>query len=318
MVFESDSRPFLPLVYQYVWRNYSFAAQRGWIFTLRNDQAIAFVACVTTFIAYSQSRAWRIERDILNRLTLPKVQLPTTNSHDTQISQGEAIHQLIRTLLRKREIDIYQFRQDSLWIGLMALINLAVFLAIGIILPWSLVRGHGPSLVRSAATSECKDIQIPLVKDWRALPAYGRSWGGSDASFRQCWLGLGAPNTKCSGIDGISTDRPRLDVSRVGVCPFQGDTCLSEMRPVILEQKGLIFSDYGLNAHSKLSINRRLTCAHLTTPKFTNVSSDCKETIIAFCDWELLERARGSNYNISSDWKRFGVVFNTCWDWRPL
>ena len=305
----------MPAVYQYVWRDYGLPAYRGWILTLKDNHAIVLVAFVTTFIAYSQSRAWKVERDIFNTLFSAKVQLPITDHHqETPTSQGEAISILIRTLLSQRNFEIHQFRRNSPWIGLIALLNLMAFVALGIVIPWSLAGGSSTStLVRSAATSEC------LSSDARPIPLMGHplervAWTtlvSADVTYRQCWLEFDFRNRSCHQLDGISTRRPDLIISRVDYCPFVGNTCLKEIRPITLEYTGLTLRDYGLHSksNSKVSINRRLTCAHLSTTKFIkkSLSTNCAKTLVSFCD------LRSSDPNILAiDIWSCGMLINAC------
>ena len=146
----------MPDVYQGVWRDYGLPANRGWVLTLKDNRAVALIAFITTFVAFSQSRAWEIEANIFCRLTSPKIQLTTSNNNkDVLMSQGSSIKMLVRTLSRRQTPDVHRFRHESPWLGLIALINIAIFITMGIILPWSISGGNNPnSLVRSA-TANC-------------------------------------------------------------------------------------------------------------------------------------------------------------------
>ena len=289
----------MPAVYQYLWRNYSLPAYRGWILTLKNSEAILFVAFITIFITYTQSRAWRLERDIFFQWTSPKIQLPTMSvSNELEMSQGTAINAFIKAFFGRKETDMHRLRLRSHWIGLVALINIATFVAIGVILPWSLVAGNQLSLVRSAITKECLDYPIYTLKELTGVNQHK-----ADLLYRHCWEGTNKVNIACRRSNGISTDRPTVSVSREVRCPFQETTCLQSPRPVVFEHKHLTFRDYGLNSrsNSEVYINHRLTCAHLTTRKFTNVSTAntfANNTIASFFDWSLLEPYERNQYTI--------------------
>ena len=303
----------MPAVYQYLWRDYSFPLYRGWILTLKNSEAVVFVAFITIFITYTQSRAWRLERDIFLRWTSPKIQLPTANVNRVlEMSQGTAINTFIKVLLGRKETDMDRLRLHTYWIGLVALINIAAFVAIGVILPWSLVNGYQPSLVRSAITEECVNYPIYTFE-----PSPGDRQHKADLFYRQCWEGTNKLNIACRGMNGMLTDRPTVGVSRDVRCPFQETTCLQSPRPVVFEYKDLTFRDYGLNSrsNSEVYINHRITCAHLTTSKFINVSSEtthANKTIASFFDWSLLDPPEQRQYAI--EMYSFNDLFSIDWE----
>ena len=177
-------------------------------------------------------------------------------------------------------------------------------------------------MVRSATATprECTRFMNSLSESIMISETWSNL--GADVTYKQCWAGLSQTKTRCHNMDGISTNRPTLYISQEVACPFQGDTCLEDVLPVLMEHKGLTFSDYGINSpsKSKVSKNHRLTCAHLAVPKFANVSSACR-SIVAFCDWSQLKQ-HGSNSDTaqSPQWRDYGTMFNTCSGaiWKPL
>jgi hypothetical protein len=75
------------LVYQYVWRDFSLPAYKGWVLTLTDPKARVFLAFVTTLVTYTQSRTWISVRYIINKTTRP-IQL---RDDDDPASQATAI-----------------------------------------------------------------------------------------------------------------------------------------------------------------------------------------------------------------------------------
>ena len=175
-------------------------------------------------------RAWRVERDIFNQIILPIVQLPIADGQRKVLtSQGEAIGFLVRTLLGKRKKNSHRFRTDYPWFGVVALLNLAVFVTLGTILPWSFAGGSNSNpLVRSAATSDC----LTYADGAKLQPNYQSTMKNAEVTHSQCWIGSDKSRASCSRLDGISTSRPNLHISRVDKCPFSSNACLDNMRPV--------------------------------------------------------------------------------------
>jgi len=82
-------------VHHYLWSDYSFPVHRRWMLTLTDAEAIAFIAFVTTLVAYTQGRVWNLELDIFNRWTISEVQLPVDEAKKLP-SQGESISMILK------------------------------------------------------------------------------------------------------------------------------------------------------------------------------------------------------------------------------
>jgi hypothetical protein len=85
-------------------------------------------------------------------------------------------------------------------------------------------------------------------------------------------------------MDGILAQRPKIEISREDICPFLGDVCKNNIRPVSFEYKHLSLRDFGVHSTSKVLLSRRLTCSPLETEKFLVIpsGSDCNNSKISF------------------------------------
>jgi hypothetical protein len=266
------------VVHHYLWREYGLPLRKGWILTLTDTEALALFSFVTTLVAYTQSRVWHIERNIFNQLTAPKIQLLVKDER-ASISQGAAIGVLIGVLTRRRSKQPETIGIINSWIGFIASLNVLGFVILGIILPWSLSGGVESPLVLARGTGECVRYEYsPRRASEDSLLA--------DRTFRQCWNNQTRLSNLCTSMDGILAQRPKIEISREDVCPFLGDVCQKDIRPVSFEYKHLSLRDFGVHSTSKVLLSRRLTCSPLETEKFLVIpsGSDCNNSKISFGD----------------------------------
>jgi hypothetical protein len=261
-------------VYQYLWRDYNLPWHRGWVLTLTNDQSIMFLALVTTLLAYTQSRAWHISRNIFSRLTEPKVQLPDKDEQ-IHLSQGNAIRILFRSLRREKHTPTDTIRKISPWIGVVATVNILLFLILGVVLPWTL------SSQSSVVLSNGKDACVGYY-DSQSISNSELA----EALYMNCWYNLtgGSIAPACGNEKGMLVDRPKLYISRAAGCPFPGDVCQNGVESVQLEHSNLSLRQFGIHSRSKVQMSHRLTCAPLNLEPFLNVSSSLDTATVSFCD----------------------------------
>ncbi|KAH8764798.1 hypothetical protein BGZ57DRAFT_1007202 [Hyaloscypha finlandica] len=268
-------------VHHYLWRDYGLPSRKGWILTLTDTEALALLSFVTTLVAYTQSRVWHIERNIFNRLTAPKIQLLVKDER-ASISQGAAIGVLIRALTRRRSTQPETIGIINPCIGFIASLNILGFVILGIILPWSLSGGVESPLVLARGTGEC-------VRYEYSLEGASEDSMLADQTFRQCWNNQTRLPKPCTVMDGILAERPKIEISREDICPFLGDICKNNIRPVSFEYKHLSLRDFGVHSTSKVLLSRRLTCSPLETEKFLAIpsGSDCNNSKIWFGSEEV-------------------------------
>jgi hypothetical protein len=259
-------------VYQYLWRDYGLPWHQSWVLTLTNDQSIMFLALVTTLLAYTQSRAWHISRNMFTRLTEPKVQLPD-KSEQTHLSQGNAIRILFRSLRREKHTPTDTIRKISPWIGVVATVNILLFLILGVVLPWTL------SSQSPVVLSNGKDACIGYHD-----PQSGSNSQLAEGLYMNCWYNLTGVSIACGNEKGILEDRPKLYISRAAGCPFPGDVCQNGVESVQLEHSNLSLRQFGIHSRSRVQMSHRLTCAPLKLEPFLNVSSSLDTATVSFCD----------------------------------
>ena len=285
-------------VHHYLWRDYGLPSRKGWILTLTDTEALALLSFVTTLVAYTQSRVWHIERNIFNRLTAPKIQLLVKDER-ASISQGAAIGILIGALTRRRSTQPETIGIINPCIGFIASLNILGFVILGIILPWSLSGGVESPLVLARGTGEC------VRYEYSSENAFDDSML-ADQTFRQCWNNQTRLSKPCLIMDGILAERPKIEISREDICPFLGDICKNNIRPVSFEYKHLSLRDFGVHSTSKVLLSRRLTCSPLETEKFLVIpsGSDCNNSTIWFGspEWAI-------NFEVS---KFVGRELNSC------
>lgn len=269
------------IVHRYLWRNHSLPIRKAWILTVTDAEALALFSFVTTLIAYTQSRAWHLERCIFNRLIAPKIQLPVADQRES-LSQGAAIRILIRHWDRRRSdsTQLHKIRYESPWLGFIAIVNILGFVALGIVLPWSLSGGVEMPLVLSRNMGGCVAQRFP----WDVMPIADENAFLADQTFKQCWRNRSEISRSCSRLDGLLAERPEIVAFHDDACPFQGETCKDNFQTVRLEHSSLSLRDFGVNSQSKISIGHRLTCSPIKTELFLRVPSlhDCKASSLSF------------------------------------
>lgn len=252
-------------VYQYVWRDHSLPAHKGWILTLKDNEAIAFLAMVTTIVAYTQSRSWLILNDGFNQLTTGNIRLGVSQK---PFSQSEAIGILLRVADgRRNDLPTGSFRKISPWIGVVAIANIVLFIGLGIVLPWTLSGGMETPIVRSRETDSCLGVDYKWeAKDKNAQLA--------DNLYQRCWYNISTDSNPCGRPDGILNDRPVLWMSRIDECPFSGNSCKNSTIGVRLEHRNITPRHYGLNLKSRILTSHRLTCSPLETASFQKLTKN--------------------------------------------
>lgn len=246
------------LVYQYIWRDHSLPPSRGLLLTLSDNESIALIAFVTTLAALSQTRFWVISRFLLLRYAMPKLQLPDPDHPANHLSQTGAIRYLIQSKRLRRNQQIHSVPP---WFGMVAIANIMIFLALGIILPWSLVGGIETPLVKSRKTNSCVGLEM---RDDTAV----KTANLADSFFKQCWYNLTDIPAPCDRMEEISSYRLPLHISRESECPFPGDVCQNQTQPVRLEHQYISPRLVGVNSRSQMRVSHRLICAPLKIEPF--------------------------------------------------
>lgn len=225
-------------VYEGVWKKYNEAALRRWIWTLKDSKALLVLASLTTLVAFTQTRAWVIIRYVI-ALRKGPVRLPDNNNPEPlrTPSQGRAIAEALSPILDgismlqifvRRAFQTGTRHQDppanldcsvvSLWFGIFAILNIGLFVAMGVAIPWFLSDGAlEMPIVRSRMIGTCANYTT----------IFGSSLNGiitphlyTDAIFRQCTDQL---NQGCE--NRYYLQQPQIHKTRPEACPFPGNIC---------------------------------------------------------------------------------------------
>jgi hypothetical protein len=155
-------------VFEGVWKNYSEQSLKRWTWTLSDSKALICFACLAALIAFAQTRAWVIIRYVVYQQTKSPTLPGVTNADPCQnLSQGMAIAEALPSIktwaknlkdrLRHRDT---QAASDSPvispWFGILALVNVSVFVVLSVVTPWSLSNGSLETpIVKSKTTDAC-------------------------------------------------------------------------------------------------------------------------------------------------------------------
>ena len=137
-------------VYEGLWQNYNEPPFRRWMWTLTQSKALVVLAFFTILVTYTQTCSWTLLRRVILRWKRPiRLQDESISEPLEHLSQGTAIRETI--IISKKNIRRYadslfwpstgvgdSLVEESLvstWFGLFALINIALFISMGILAP---------------------------------------------------------------------------------------------------------------------------------------------------------------------------------------
>jgi hypothetical protein len=260
------------LVYEGVWKNHSEQPFKRWIWTLKDSKALICLACLSILIAFAQTRAWVIVRYVIYQRT-KSVRLPGDNKPDDRqtLSQGEAMAEALPSIRIWAKIlwcNLQQFRstpqsrRDSVpasgsplispWFGTLALLNVTVFVVMGVVAPWALSNG---SLETPIVTSKSTEACLAAHR-YERIRDLIRGLTKTDAILEQCQNRLDA---SCNEQFYLRT--PQVQKRRVETCPFPTKICHNGTKPVEMTHWNIDAYEAGVNSRTKVTMNHRLTCA---------------------------------------------------------
>ncbi|KAH0827694.1 hypothetical protein AYO21_08865 [Fonsecaea monophora] len=309
--------------YEGVWERHDESALRKWIWTVTDSNALLILAGIALFIAVTQTRAWVIYRYvILTRTQVRPVRLPDESSPEPllHLSQGKAIAEVlpfaksgISNLWRKRASMLRRRTPQSApepeqeqesgsdepatspWFGIIALFNVAIFVTLGVVIPWLLSFGSAETpVVRSKATDSC--LKSDKLANLFTLTSISPK---SEAIFSQCLDRLDG------GCDApFYLEQPVVTKERLDYCPFPGNICHNQTRPFQITHSNVTARQLGVNSKAQISFNHRLTCAPVDLTPFLLFSRDTPiETWISTRNFDLP--------NGKAIWPNFTMPLNT-------
>ena len=246
------------------WAKYDAPLHTRWPLTLSNLQAVVLFCAVSIFLAYVQTRAWVLARFVTIKIIIP-IHLP---SDVNDLSQGSALASLAQSVRsafvwsRRREEDLSPWRYKlSPVFGIVAILNILIFIGMGVIIPYLLTDGAwGAPEVRSQRTDTClDDIDGDFPGDfWDAkvkLP---------DEVWEHCH---GASNDNTSCDPNFAGNRGFSMVISEG-CPFS-HICIHGLPTVTFTRANLTAHDLGISSRLKMTASQRMSCSPISLRSFT-------------------------------------------------
>lgn len=245
------------------WTKYDAPLYTRWPLTLSNLQGVVLFCALSIFLAYVQARAWVLVRLVTIRITMP-IHLP---SDVNDLSQGSALASLAQSVrnafvwLRHGEEDLAPWKYKlSPVFGIVAILNILIFIGIGVTTPYLLTDGAwGAPEVRSQRTDAClDDINGTFPGDfWDAkgmLPdkiwEYCHDTSNVDASC----------DPDFADIKGFST------VISEG-CPLS-HICIDGLPTVTFTRANLTAHDLGISSRLKMTASQRMSCSPISLRSF--------------------------------------------------
>jgi hypothetical protein len=309
--------PLSGYAYEGVWEKYDEPALRRWIWTVKDSTALLVLAGITLLISITQTRTWVIARYIIRtRKSIQPARLQDENSPEPlqYLSQGRAILQVLPfagtgvSRLRRKAFTAIRGRKVcpaeplegndpalSPWFGAVALLTVAVFITMGIMVPWLLTYGATEApVVKSRATDSCLKSE-----KYSYIPIRIYTPPKSDAIFSQCLDRLDA------GCDTrFYLQQPTVLKERIEYCPFPGNICHNQIKPLQITHVNVTPLQMGVNSKSKISFNHRLTCAPVDLDPFLLFTRNApKKAWISARNWDLHDGSRL--------WRNFSMPLNT-------
>jgi len=268
-------------VQKYLWRDYGKPFSTAWQITLTADEAVAFMAMVCILITYTQAKTWRLARQAVIRIIRP-IQLPDNDEPNSllRLSQYDAMSRLLSNISpwwqRRSSTSSNGMTVTSPLFGTAAIVNTAIFVVMGVLIPWLLTGGLETPVVQSKPWNGCP-VSGDIIENTEYY--YTPSWFTSNLNlyvsiekYRQCWQSLSNATpgqSSCSRVDGPIVDHPQVHTTyQPTSCRVAEQTCVKNMSEFRVDHESLTLRDYGLNVESALRHSRRLTCTPLDLPVF--------------------------------------------------
>src|ERR1700760_1272023 len=140
-----------PLVYQYLWRDYSLPRYKNVVMTVNQLEGIVCFSFFAALVTFAQTRSWICIRSIVFRRSRP-IQLALEPNHPDskqRLTQVKAMRALARRLNPQDNLSMLSVPKIF---GIAAVINIIVFFLLGIFIPLLLTGFLGTAVVQSKST----------------------------------------------------------------------------------------------------------------------------------------------------------------------
>lgn len=259
-------------------------ALQKWKWTVTPLGAVLVLGVFGFLLAFSQTRAWIIIRHFVY-LRKKTVRLDNDSRPNPleELSQAKAVADILPSIVQQfaRWPDLGRFASQSQrrspdtvedsdspvispWFGFLALLNLAVFGTMGIVLPCILsdYAPGGAPIVRTRNTDACQNGDAYGFRQYNDL--FVEQAVKTDKIFRAC---SEVSKGKCNVF--YLLNEPWISMKR-GACPFSENICQNDTSSVEITHSNITALGLGINSRSALLINHRLTCAPVDLDPFLN------------------------------------------------
>ena len=258
-------------VFRGVWQLFEKPGFSRQILTLSSYEALFVMAALLILIEYTGSRLWVIFRFIVYNARKPVHMNGTGDDPLLHLSRGHALvntftlaEKTARWLVRlkgRSELSEPNLQHDpaqSPWFGIAALVNISIFLILGISLPIALTDGtFGAPIVKSRPMRPVNESKV-----YRFV-TYAGSLTKADSIFTMCDNKL---YESCFRDYYFST--PNIVKRRLDQCPFPGPIWDGRTKPLEITHFNISAYELGINSPSKLRMSHRATCVPVEAEKF--------------------------------------------------
>jgi hypothetical protein len=234
--------------YHVLWQNLHLPVHNSWMLSLSGAQPLILMGLFSAFLSYAAERAWVIEQWVTKRCK---------KYRGSELSQSQAIKLLLRTAGSTSEPK----PQVPKIFGVVALLNIAIFLVLGIYVPWAL----GYDEKYASVVLAKNNINCPQDIDWPSLTHTITSTFATlcnDAN-RNPWEN----HMPCKQFPLASTQLPKFTFWNTP-CPFDDSACLEGVKPFLIKHSNINIKDLGINSKSRATMDHYLNCAPLNLTKF--------------------------------------------------
>ncbi|KAH8586396.1 hypothetical protein B0O99DRAFT_644534 [Bisporella sp. PMI_857] len=236
-----------------LWKSFNKPSAHRLMLTLTNAQALAVLAFLGAFIAFTQTRCWVIARYLLIHWLYPFYLEDLENPRSLwHLSQPTAIRGLMR---QRRQSNSDTMTTVSRWFGISSLFNLIAFVVAGALIPYYLT-GSGTTPLVQPSKYSVGQLSISPER--------------IDEFYRTCWFNITGFDDKCGQWIPFLRTRPQLLILRNQTCPFPGHVCTPSTAAVQVEHTDLLPVDFGINTEPRFGVSHRVTCSPIQLEFFLN------------------------------------------------
>ncbi|KAF3934305.1 hypothetical protein ABW19_dt0206596 [Dactylella cylindrospora] len=270
-----------------VWELYGEPFHKRWVWTLEDGTAFLLLGLYGLSLVIVQKRAWSILRGYIALSTKASVSLGDRVNPFRDLSQTEALKDclayfqimapmclrkakaLILTPFIKRPVlseDVLDDGAIPFLFGVLALVNVLLFAAAGVLIPLLLTNGVETPLVRSRWTPLCDRRRFDKFYGLReqttlhAPSLYELCWDKDNFSLYD--------KVECVNL---AIDNLSIVLANSTNCPLPSNICFADgllPQTLVIRHHNITLRQLGLNSRSTLTMNHEVSCAPIILEHF--------------------------------------------------